>query len=303
MADTFTPFLNLTKPEVGASRDTWGNKQNSNLDSLDTWAKSVSDRLALFITNNTTAAQQVAGSFGVINYLDITRPDVARSRFIIGGSGELIVRNGDTGDDKFFITQQGRVWTKEIGFVADFINARAQAYAEDRAAGALNDAKDYTANSLEAIRTNNWTRTADLYISKVNPSIIFNHTNVFLARLYLGNDATLHYRNDSNANDLFRIDASGNLWCAPLGDIGDRIETRAAAFADNRSQAVGNARVVAVALQGAWSKSTGFGQTAADHPGVMTGIGINANGITVNITGRFVYYNTPNQGWVGASSI
>lgn len=35
MPDTYTTKLNLTKPEVNASRDTWGNKWNDNLDALD----------------------------------------------------------------------------------------------------------------------------------------------------------------------------------------------------------------------------------------------------------------------------
>jgi hypothetical protein len=41
MADAFTAYYNLTKPEINASRDVWGDKWNGNADAIDTLLKAL----------------------------------------------------------------------------------------------------------------------------------------------------------------------------------------------------------------------------------------------------------------------
>jgi len=63
-------------------------------------------------------------------YLDLVYGNVMRARQIVDGNGNWILRNGDNGDNFFYVTPGGGVWTKQFGDLNGRIEARGQAWGE-----------------------------------------------------------------------------------------------------------------------------------------------------------------------------
>ena len=65
MADTTTTAYGLTKPEIGASEDTWGTKINTDLDTLDTVVNAIGGKTAAATLSYADAAKIATTATGV----------------------------------------------------------------------------------------------------------------------------------------------------------------------------------------------------------------------------------------------
>ena len=99
MADTTTTNYGLTKPEVGASEDTWGTKVNTDMDLIDTQMKASADAVAATVIVANAALPKSGGPMaGVIAGFESTGIDdnATSTAVTIDANNTVLVANAAT---------------------------------------------------------------------------------------------------------------------------------------------------------------------------------------------------------------
>lgn len=310
MPDSFTDYLNLTKPEIGGSRDAWGPKLNDAFDKIDAWAKASNTKTEKSLNAKDDLAQGVAGAVTFAKKTTHTLgasfgaaiDAVGNSKFgtVEVSSGAVTVYGAEGNDEKGSVSLN-KAGTRGIIWNVD-------RYSLPGADLYINGQKAFTAGNLDPAKFLDKTSTARqsaLGIIQATYALEFLQpgANGLRAQWNVDTNGKMNLANGTTGDPFLTVGQDGSVSTKQFGDLNTRIEDRARAYAEDRANQMGNQRVVAIALQGSWGVQVPQGQVGnAPHPGVVTSIQPLAGG-TINIFGRFMYFNTPNLGWVGAYTI
>jgi len=114
MADSYTANLNLTLPEVGASRDSWGTKLNTDLTSLDALFAAAGTGTSVGVNIGSGKTLTVSGSFAGSAILRVAQGGTGAASLtannVVLGNGTSAVQVVAPGTNGNVLTSNGTTW-------------------------------------------------------------------------------------------------------------------------------------------------------------------------------------------------
>ena len=250
--DTFTGFLHLIKPEIGGSRDAWGQKFHQDMDKIDVWAKGV-DTLAKDAVyksiqkdaQGNTVKQVVAGPVDFSAAVNLN--DVASVGKLLTAKEGVVVSEGKsfTAGEGFFRETPGKTHLEIVTGSANNFRIVNVAYTQELfkvdpasilyKGGAMWHSGNLTpGNYYDKTSTAQQLGYGDHKIVKANAQLILEYGGVYAWGIMSASNSELQLRDTNGGETKFAVRTNGSLWSSQMGDINDRIESRAKSWADDR---------------------------------------------------------------------
>ncbi|WP_455977024.1 hypothetical protein [Methylorubrum populi] len=211
------------------------------------------------------------------------------TRFVHNNSGNIGFLGSD-GGWKFYVRDDGTLWSAQMGDINTRIEDRANAWSASRRDEAnANTAANYVN------KTNGSTQvmTGDLEIKKFDPAINFRRSdNGNFERIVLDSGSSILFQ-DGSGNNNFSFQQGGALWTRQLGDLNTRIEDRSSAWARQESVARANERVAKTGdtMTGDLTITKTYPQVRMLYPGVRD------MQVQVREDGNFYLWDTTGGTW------